>query len=180
MKFNSPKCKNCTAKAVNENTIEDEESATYVGKEYEQVGVIGTVRFEEELHVQIELQGETVKDDLWQFRKFQSVYDRQYREELPPHLSFDHAIDMVDGKEPPWAPIYALSEKELGVLKVYLDTMWASSEIHSCNSPASAPILFVPKKECIGLCLGVHHRGLNKVRIVNRYPHPVTACTWEA
>ena len=83
----------------------------------------------------------------WQYREFQSVYDGQYSDELPPHRSFDHAIDMVDEKEPPWGPIYALSEKELGVLREYLDTILASGKIRSSKSPAGAPILFMPKKE---------------------------------
>ena len=73
------------------------------------------------------------------------MYDGQYSDELLPHCSFDHAIDMVDGKEPPWGPIYALSEKELGVLREYLDTMLASGKIRSSKSPATALILFVPK-----------------------------------
>ena len=46
MKCDSPKCKNCTAKAANEFTIEYDESVAYVGNEYEQVGVLGTVRFD--------------------------------------------------------------------------------------------------------------------------------------
>ena len=100
MKFDSPKCKNCTAKAVNEFTIECDESVAYVGNEYEQMGELGTVRVDEELHVQIEVQGEAVKDIPWQDREFQSVYDGQYSDELPPHRSFDHAIDVVDGKQP--------------------------------------------------------------------------------
>ena len=98
MKFDSPKCKNCTAKAANEFTIEYDESVAYVGNEYKQVGVLGTVRFDEELHCQIEVQGEAVKDIPWQYQEFQSVYDGQYSDELPLHRSFDHAIDMVDGK----------------------------------------------------------------------------------
>ena len=80
---------------------------------------------------------------------------------------------MVDGKEPPWGPIYALSEKELGVLREYLDTMLASGKIRSSKSPAGAPILFVPKKEGRGLHLCMDYRGLNKVTILNRYPLPL-------
>ena len=35
MNFDSPKCKNCTAKDANEFTIEYDESVAYVGNEYE-------------------------------------------------------------------------------------------------------------------------------------------------
>ena len=114
-----------------------------------------------------------VKDIPWKYREFQSIYDGQYSNELPPHRSFDHAIDMVGGKEHPWGPLYALSEKKLGVLREYLDSMLASGKICSSKSPAGAPILFVPKKEGRGLCLCVDYRGLNKVTILNRYPLPL-------
>ena len=54
----------------------------------------------------------------WQYRDYHLVFDGQYSDELSPHWhrSFDHAIDMVQGKEQPRGPIYALSEKELDVL----------------------------------------------------------------
>ena len=75
---------------------------------------------------------------------------------------------MVDGKEPPWGPVYALSEKELVVLKEYLDTMLAGCKIRPSKSPIGAPILFVPKKEGRGLRLCVDYRGLNTETILNR------------
>ena len=80
---------------------------------------------------------------------------------------------MVEGKEPPWGPIYALSEKELQVLREYLDTMLKSGKIRPSKSPAGAPILFVPKDHVRGLRLCVDYRGLNKVTILNRYPLPL-------
>ena len=85
------------------------------------------------------------------------------------HRSFDHAIDMTEGKEPPWGPIYALSENELQLLRKYLDTMQKSRKIRPSKSPASAMILFVPKDHGRGLPLGVDYRGLNMVMILNRY-----------
>ena len=77
MTFDSPKYKNCTAKAVNEFTIEYDNSVAYVGDEYEELGVLGNVRFNEELHGQIEVQGEAVKDIPWHYREFRSIYDGQ-------------------------------------------------------------------------------------------------------
>ena len=75
MKIDSPKYKNCTAKAANEFTMKYDESVQYIVNEYEQVGVLGTVQFDEELHGQIEVQGEAVKDIPWPYREFQSLYD---------------------------------------------------------------------------------------------------------
>ena len=51
----------------------------------------------------------------WQYRDYKLVYNGQYSDEIPPHRSFDHAIDMDEGKEPFCSPIYALSGKELQV-----------------------------------------------------------------
>ena len=80
---------------------------------------------------------------------------------------------MVEGKEPPWGLIYALWEKELEVLRTYLDDMLRSGEIRPSKSSAGAPILFVPKKKGGGLRLCVDYRGLNKVMILNQYLQPL-------
>ena len=80
---------------------------------------------------------------------------------------------MVEGKELPWGSIYALSEKELEVLRTYLADMLTRGKIRASKSSAGAPILFVPKKEGRGLRLCVDYRVLNKVTILNRYPHPL-------
>ena len=80
---------------------------------------------------------------------------------------------MVEGKEPPWGPIDTLSEKELEVLRTYLDNILYSGKIRRSKSSAGAPILFVPKKEGRGLRLCVDYRGLNEVTILNRYPLPL-------
>ena len=92
---------------------------------------------------------------------------------MPTHHSFDHAIDMVEGKERPRGPIYAPSEKEFQVLREYLNTMLKSGKIRPSKSPVGAPILFVPKDHGCGLRLGVDYRGLTKVTILNRYLLPL-------
>ena len=135
--------------------------------------MLGTMRFNDELHGQIEVQGEAVKHIPCLYQEFQSVYEVQYSDELPTHHAFHHAIDMVVGKEPPWGAIYALSEKELVVLREYLDTMLASGKIRSSKSPAGAPILFVPMTEGTGFRLCVDYRGLNNVTILNQYSLPL-------
>ena len=170
LKFDSPKCKNCTAMAVSKFTVEYDESVAYFGSDQECIGVLGTLRFNENLGGQINVEVGLRKDVPWQYQDYQSVFNVQYSDELPPHRSFDHAIDMVEGKEPPWGPIYVLSEKDLEVLGTYLDDMLHSGKIRPSKSLAGAPILFVPKKEGRGLRFCVDYRGLNKVTILNRYP----------
>ena len=165
LKFDSPKCKNCTAKAVSEFTVEYDKSVAYFWSDQECIGVLGTLRFDENVGGQINVEVELLKDVPWQYRDYQSVFNGQYGDELPPHRSFDHAIDMVEGKEPPWGPIYALSEKELEVLRTYLDDMLRSGKIRPTKSSVGAAILFVPKKEGRGLRLCLDYRSLNKVTI---------------
>ena len=50
--------------------------------------------------------------------------------------------------------------------------MLKSGKIHPSKSPVGTPILFVLKKECLGLRLCLDDRGLNKVAGLNRYPLP--------
>ena len=135
--------------------------------------MLGTLRFDENLGGQINVEVEPLKDVPWQYRDYQTVFNGQYSDELPPHHSFDHAIDMVEGKVPPWGPIYALSEKELEVLRTYRDDMLRSGKIRPSKSSVGAPIFFLPKKEGRGLRLCVDYRGLNKVTILNWYPLPL-------
>ena len=101
------------------------------------------------------------------------MFNGLYSDELLPHRILEHPIDVVEGKKPPWGPIYALSEKELEVLRSYLDDMLHSGKIRPSKSSAGAPILFVTKKEGRGLFLCVDYRGQNKVTILNQYPLPL-------
>jgi hypothetical protein len=41
---------------------------------------------------------------------------------LPPHRCHDHQIPLLDGKAPPFEPIWALDKKKLRVLREYLET----------------------------------------------------------
>ena len=68
-------------------------------------------------------------------------------EKLVPRRTFDHAIDIIHDQQPPWGPIYPVSEKQLKALRTYLDDMLAQGNISRTKSPARAPILFVPKPD---------------------------------
>ena len=83
-----------------------------------------------------------------------------------------HSIDILEGTEPPYGPIYPLSQHELEVLRAYLDTALEKGWIRRSESSAGAPILFVQKKDG-GLRLCVDYRALNKLTTKNRYPLPL-------
>ncbi len=81
----------------------------------------------------------------------------------------EHAIKLIEGKQPPYGPIYALSPVELETLKTYIETYLKTGFIRLSKSPAGAPIFF-NKKPDGNLCLCVNYRGLNNLTIKNWYP----------
>jgi hypothetical protein len=62
---------------------------------------------------------------------------------------------------------------ELSVLMEYLKEILDSGKIYPSRSPASVPILFVPKPHGRGLQLCMDYKALNRVTIMNRYPLPL-------
>ncbi len=66
----------------------------------------------------------------------------------------EHAIELIDGKQPPYGPIYALSPVELETLKAYIETHLLTGFIRPSKSPASAPILSDKKPDgSLRLCV---------------------------
>ena len=83
-----------------------------------------------------------------------------------------HAIELQEGQQPSYGPIYSLGPVELKTLKTYIETNLANDFIRPSKSPAGAPILFVGKPDgSLRLC--VDYRGLNNLTIKNRYPLPL-------
>ena len=98
-------------------------------------------------------------------------HEEESAKALPKHQPWDHEIKLEPGTQPTFGPIYALSEKELGTLRTYLDENMKKGFIKKSESPAGYPILFVPKKDgTLRLC--VDYRKLNNITIKNRYPLP--------
>ena len=92
---------------------------------------------------------------------------------LPEHTEINtHAIELEEGKQPPYRPIYSLGPVELETLKTYIETNLANGFIRFSKSLAGAPILFDQKPDgSLRLC--VDYRGLNNLTIKNRYPLPL-------
>jgi hypothetical protein len=106
------------------------------------------------------------------YHEFKDVFSEEGANMLPPHRPYDCAIEIEEGKSPPFGRIYNLSEKELLALNNYLKDNLDKGFIRSSRSPAAAPIFFVKKKDG-SLRPVVDYRGLNKVTIKNRYPLPL-------
>ena len=106
------------------------------------------------------------------YHDFLHLFREKLAAELPRHRKFDHAIEILPGKEVPFGPIYPLSEPQKEVLREYLERMIGQGKMTPSKSPAGAPILFVPKKNGkLRLC--IDYRGLNNITVKNKYPLPL-------
>ena len=107
-----------------------------------------------------------------QYKSYQDVFEKKKADILPLHRLYDCAINIEDGAQVPFGPIYNLSQDELATLKEYIDENLAKGFIRHSKSLASASIIFVKKKDgSLRMC--VDYRGLNKITIKNRYPLPL-------
>ena len=84
----------------------------------------------------------------------------------------EHAIELEEGNQSPYGPIYSLGPVELKTFKTYKETNLVIGFIRTSKSPAGAPILFVRKPDG-SLCLCVNYRGLNNLIIKNQYLLPL-------
>ena len=83
-----------------------------------------------------------------------------------------HAIELEEGKQPPYGPIYSLRPVELKTFKTYIETNLANGFIQTLNLSVGSLILFVRKPNG-SLCLCVDYWRLNNLTIKNTYPFPL-------
>ena len=81
------------------------------------------------------------------YSEYADVFSEEGANTLPDERARHHAIDLIEGRDPPYGPIYSLSEKELAVLRDYLNSSLEKGWIQRSTSPIRALILFVPKKD---------------------------------
>jgi hypothetical protein len=106
------------------------------------------------------------------YKEFQDVFEKKYADILPEHRPYDCAIDLQDGAQLPFGPIYNVSQNELLALKDYIKENLAKNFIRHSRSSAGVSILFVKKKNR-SLRMYANYRGLNKIMVKNRYPLPL-------
>ena len=108
-----------------------------------------------------------------EYLDFADVFSLDLASELFKHTRINHhAIELVDGQQPPYGPIYSLEPVELETLKAYIETNLAKGFIRPSKSPADAPILFDQKSNSsFRLC--DDYRGFNNLTIKNQYPLPL-------
>ena len=107
------------------------------------------------------------------YSDFADVFSEEKALVLPERTELNkHDIDLEDGKQPPFGPIYSLDLVELETLKTYIEIYLKIGFIWPSKSSASAFILF-DKKPDSSLYLCVDYQGLNNYTIKNRYPLPL-------
>jgi RNase H-like domain found in reverse transcriptase/Reverse transcriptase (RNA-dependent DNA polymerase)/Integrase zinc binding domain/Chromo (CHRromatin Organisation MOdifier) domain len=108
-----------------------------------------------------------------EYKKYELLFQEGPRNEaLPKHQPWDHTIPIEKGRIPTFGPIYQLSEKELAVLKDYIDVNLEKGFIRQSSSSCASPVIFVPKKNGkLRLC--VDYRQLNSITIKDCYPLPL-------
>ena len=79
------------------------------------------------------------------YEEFRDVFSEEKANVLPEHGKNDHAIDLMNERQPPYDFIYNLSETELTILRQYIDKHLINQFIRSFKSPAGTLILFVKK-----------------------------------
>lgn len=85
---------------------------------------------------------------------------------LPDHGPFEPAIELQEGKNPPYIPLYNLSSVELATLREYLRKYLERGWIHHSKLLAEAPMLFSRMMDG-GLRLCVDYRRLSSITIQN-------------
>jgi len=114
-------------------------------------------------------QSETRPKKYWQYKE---LFEEKKAKMLAPRRTLAHAINLGEGAEPPWGPIYRISAHQLNKLDKYLKKIMAEGRIADIESAYGAPILFVPKPDGrLQLC--VDYRNLTKLTILNKYPLPL-------
>ena len=93
-----------------------------------------------------------------EYLDFANVFSPDLASELLEHTRInDHAIELVDGQQPPYRPIYSLEPVELETLKAYIETNLANGFIKPSKSPASASILSHPFWSKVGQIFLIVH-----------------------
>lgn len=107
-----------------------------------------------------------------EYHEFLLLFESNEADCLAPHCPIDHTIPHMEGNHPPYEPFYGMLETDLKLLRENLEKNLSRSSIYSSTTPAGSPILLA-KNGDRSLVFCVDYRGLNAMRIMNRYPFPL-------
>ena len=108
-----------------------------------------------------------------EYSDLMDIFSPDLATELLEHTEINtYTIDLEEGKQSSYGPIYSLGPVELETLKIYIKTNLANGFIRPSKSPAGTPILF-DKKPNRSFRLCANYQGLNNIIIKNRYWLPL-------
>ena len=126
-------------------------------------------------HVQIKAQigallfNKALIEVLAEYSNYSNVFSVEYVAELLKNTRInEYTIELEEGKQLSFGPIYSLGPIELEILKTYIKTNLANSFIRLFKSPTRASILFNRKPDR-SLHLYIDYWGLNNLTIKNQY-----------
>lgn len=108
---------------------------------------------------------------LVEYYEFLRLFEAKEADCLPPHRPIDHTIRLMHGEQPPFWPLYRMSEADYKFGREYLEKILSRSFMSSSTSSAGSSIL-LPKNGDCSLNRSVDHQGLHAMTIKNRYPLP--------
>ena len=105
-----------------------------------------------------------------EYSDYSNVFLAKNAAELPENIGMNkHTIELEEGKQPPFRPIYSLGLVELEMLKTYIKTNLANGFIRPSKSFAGASIFFDWKPDrSLRLC--INYWSFNNITIKNQYP----------
>uniref|UniRef100_A0A3B3BMY4 Gypsy retrotransposon integrase-like protein 1 n=1 Tax=Oryzias melastigma TaxID=30732 RepID=A0A3B3BMY4_ORYME len=112
------------------------------------------------------------------YEDLREAFNKQRATQLPPHRSYDCAIDLLSGAMPTRGRVFPLSQPETAAMQAYIQEELAKGFIRPSTSPASAGFFFVKKKDG-GLRPCIDYRSLNDVTVKYRYPLPLVPAALE-
>ncbi|KAK3556977.1 hypothetical protein QTP70_022326 [Hemibagrus guttatus] len=112
------------------------------------------------------------------YSHFRDVFCPKKASKLPPHRSWDCAIDLIPGEPVPKGRIYSLTLLEEKAMEEYIKEALAQGYIRPSTSPAASSFFFVTKKDG-GLRPCIDYRALNKITVKFRYPLPLVPAALE-
>ncbi|KAI2648567.1 Transposon Tf2-8 polyprotein [Labeo rohita] len=113
-----------------------------------------------------------------EYRAFQDVFSKQAATKLPPHRSWDCAIDLLPGAQLPKGKVYPLSIPERQAMEAYITEALNQGFIRPSTSPAASSFFFVGKKDG-GLRPCIDYRTLNSQIIQQPYLLPLVPAALE-
>jgi transposase InsO family protein len=107
-----------------------------------------------------------------QYRRFKDAFSKEASDQLPPHRSYDHKIELEADNTLGASPLYNMSVEELQAVKKYLLENLDKGFIEPSQAPFASPVLFV-KKPNGSLRFCIDFRKLNELTRKDRYPLPL-------